>query len=131
MLYNTPLLFFSPAEANCNNDRKALVRRTDGKPAQLFLKKNNLKKMTQNYIYIECEEEKCGYTLKLEGCQSAEIDVNSVYSYAITNDNREMRFEVIGEAEKGSYLTIGIEGSSNAKLNIEDIDEEPTNLDNS
>ena len=40
-----------------------------------------------------------------------------------------MKFEVIGEVEEGSYLTIGIEGSSTAELYVDNIDLEPTNLD--
>ena len=128
---NTPLLCFSHTYANYNKDRQALARRTDGKPVQLFIKREQFKRLdSELFIYVKCEEKECGYTLKFEGGQSAEIDVNSVYSYVVTSDNREMRFEVIGEAEKGSYLTIGIEGSPTATLNIEDIDEEPINLDN-
>ena len=40
-----------------------------------------------------------------------------------------MKFNILGEVEKGSYLTIGVEGSSKTQLVIEDIENEPTYLD--
>ena len=36
--YETPLMCFSPTDQNCNKDRYAVARRTDGKPATIFVK---------------------------------------------------------------------------------------------
>ena len=129
----TPLLCFSPSDANCQSNRQALARRTDGKPAFLYLKKEQFSiGMNELFIYITCLENKCSYTLTFIGGQSAEITPNSVYSYLVTNDNQNMLFEVIKEGviEDGSFLTIGIEGSSTAQLNIENIDKKIIYLNN-
>lgn len=95
-----------------------------------FLKKIILKIYLQNNINVIYEEENCAYTLKFEGSQVFEIDENSVFSYPVISNNTEMSFEVKREVEEGTFLTIGIEGSSNAKIKIDDIDIMPIKLGN-
>ena len=128
----TPLLCFSPTDQYCSNDRHAFIRRTDGNPAILFLKREQfMDNYSDLFLYVICEEDFCDYTLKFEGSQVAEIDANSVFSYLVTSNNRIMKFEVKGEAEEGTFLTIGIEGSPNVQLKFDDdIDLIPIKLDN-
>ena len=62
--------------------------------------------------------------------QSTKIDPNSVYSYLVTSDNREMIFEVYGTAEKGSFLTIGVKGNSTVTFSVDGVEEYPYIFDN-
>ena len=64
--------------------------------------------------------------------KKSEIEVNSVFSYVVSNYNKEMIFDVIGEVEEGSFLTIGVEGSSAARLIIENDEDDykPIYFDN-
>ena len=128
----TPLLCFSPTFSGCEEERVILVKRTDGNPSFLFVKReeiDNEVSYRELYIYVTCEKDYCGYTINFEGKEFAEIEPNSVFSYIITQYNREMNFKVIGNADEGSFLTIGIEGSNRAQLNIENQERWPTNLD--
>ena len=118
----TPLLCFSPTDANCKIDRQAFAKNTEGKPAFFFVKREQFQPSGKElYINVECQDNNCGYNLKVTGAQTAEIDVNSVYSFYASDDTREMRFDVIGEAKEGSFLIIGFEGSSKATLDVEDV----------
>ena len=127
----TPLLYFSPTSLECLSERQILARRTDGKPVSLFIKKEEFLALEgELYICVTCQEDNCGYTLKFEGKDVAEIELNSVFSYIITQYNRQMDFKVIGNAEEGSFITIGIEGSETAELIIENQEKLPIPLDN-
>ena len=127
----TPILCFSNKDQNCLNDRQAIAKKTDGSPVVLYAKKEqfdgNDKKL---YVSVTCPESTCSYTLKFEGDQSARMDPNSVYSYLVTNDNREMIFEVYGTAEEGSFLTIGVEGSSTVTFSVDGVEKYPYIFDN-
>ena len=126
----TPLLCFCPTDSSCNTGIEAIAKSTDGSPAVLFLKREQFEEENRElFILVTCQENDCGYTLKIYGTQSCELESNSVYSYLVTSYNREMRFEVKGDVEEGSYLTIGIDGSSTAVLNIDNVSENPYNLD--
>jgi hypothetical protein len=124
----TPLLCFSSKDSNCISSREALARGTDGKPTSLFIKREQFNDpIKELFINVKCLDN-CKYTLKFEGSDYAEIDVNSVYSYLATAYNREMRFKVKGEVEEGSFLTIGIEGSSTAQLYIQEEEKIPYDI---
>ena len=129
--FETPVLCFSPTDSNCKDDIQAIARSTNKEPAVLYLKKEQFFPEGQELnILVTCVEETCGYTLKFEGLQSAEIDTRTSYSYLVTNANREMRFEVYGEAPGKSYLTIGIEGSKTAQISVDGIDVKPYQIEN-
>ena len=118
----TPLLFFSNEDTNCNRGRQALAKRTDGKPAFIFIKREQIQNNDQElFIKVICPESTCSYTLTFKGEMFASIEANSVYSYLITKYNKEMNFRVYGDVEDNSYLTIGIEGSYKAQLSIDGI----------
>ena len=118
----TPLLCFSATDSTCSSERQALAKNTDGKPAVLFVRREQINgERDELYILVTCQDSNCGYTLKAISVQAAEIEPNTVYSYYVSSGNREMRFEVKGEVEEGSCLTIGIEGSSTAQLSIDDV----------
>ena len=130
--YETPLMCFSPTDQNCNKDRYAVARRTDGKPATIFVKGEQFdEEDLELNIYLSCASE-CKYTLLFEGSTtSAIIDSNIVFTYVVTNKNKEMVYEAKGDLESG-FLTIGIEGSRNIQLLVDtpdDRDYMPYNLD--
>ena len=121
----TPLICFSPTDANCKSDRQAFAKNTQGKPAFFFVKRDQFQATGKElYINVECQDSDCGYVLTVTGTQVAEIEPNTVLSYYVTDDTREMRFEVKGEVEEGSFLTIGFEGSSKASLEVNDVPSE-------
>ena len=126
----TPLVCFSPSDANCNTNRQVISRVADGKPAILLLKKDQFYNGDDElYVNVKCKESTCNYHIKFEDSNAAEIDPNTIYSYLVTKDNREMLFEINGEAEEESYLTIGFEGSTNAKIEVTSIDTIDTSYD--
>ena len=116
----TPLLCFSPTDVNCNSDRHSLIKKSDGLPSMMYIKREEFQNDSEEcYIFVTCEENGCGYTLEFEGGQSAEIDANSVFSYVVNTYTKEIKFQAMGTAEDGSFLTIGVEGSSTAQINVD------------
>ncbi|MBQ6284750.1 MAG: hypothetical protein IJK67_00360 [Bacilli bacterium] len=116
----TPLMCVSNSDSNCKDDRIAFGSGGVGDSTSVYLKKEQIDDSDKElFVLVTCEEEKCSYKVKFEGGQAAEINVNSVFSYVVSNENRVMKFQVMGEAQDGSYLTIGVEGSPSVQLNIE------------
>ena len=129
--FETPVLCFSSTDNNCRDDIEAIGRSTNKEPAVLYLKNEQF--FTDGHelhILVTCVEDRCGYLLKFEGLQSAEIDTKTSYSYLVTNANKEMRFEVYGQTPGKSFLTIGIEGSKSAQISVDEIDINPYSIDN-
>ena len=127
----TPVLCFSNRDQNCQTNRQAISKRTDGKPGFLFVKKDQISNTDDKlYIQVSCVSNGCSYTLSFDGDQSAVIDINQVYSYLVTNANREMIFEVSGTSEEGAFLNIGFEGSSAAILSIDNVESTQYSFDN-
>ena len=124
----TPLLCFSEEDSSCKKGRQILSKRTDGLSSMIFIKREQIQS-GKLYLLVTCEESGCGYTIKYEDSEYAEIDADSVFSYLVTKYNREMIFQVMGVAEKGSFLTIGFEGSSKMTMSFEDISISPNNFD--
>ena len=118
----TPLLCFSSSDSNCIFDRENIVKRTDGRPSKLYVKKEQFEDK-YFYILVTCKEDDCSYTLKFEGEEFASINLNETYSYLVTNNNKEMIFKINEKVENDSYLTLGIDGYSDyAEFDIEDCD---------
>ena len=129
--FETPVLCFSPTDNNCKDDIQAIGRSTNKQPAVLYLRKEQFyADQKELHILVTCVEDRCGYTLKFEGLQSAEIDTRTSYSYLVTSVNKEMRFEVYGENPEKSFLTIGFEGSKSAQITVDGIDIKPYQIDN-
>ena len=116
----TPLLCFSGENPICDNSREVLYKRTDGLPSMIYIKKEQFIE-GDLFISVICQDSGCKYTLKFEGAQTAKIDANSVFSYLVTNNNREMRFTAIGDVEEGSFLTVGVEESSSVQISIDNV----------
>ena len=128
---STPVLCFSTSDVNCLVDRQAIIKRTNGKPAFLFVKREQISDSnTKLFILVTCPEDICSYTLTFEGDQSAVIDINSVYSYLVSKYNKEMVFEVYGTVKNRSFLNIGVEGSSTVALIIDNVEKDAYNFDN-
>ena len=118
----TPLLCFSPTDANCKSDVHTMIKKTDGRSSSIFIRKEEFIG-SQLYVLVTCEENSCSYTLRFEGGQSAEIDANSVFSYVVNSHTREMKFQAMGTIEDSGYLTIGIEGSSTIQIDVENVED--------
>ena len=128
---STPVLCFSTSDVNCLVDRQAIIKRTNGKPAFLFVKREQISDSnTKLFILVTCPEDICSYTLTFEGDQSAVIDINSVYSYLVSKYNKEMVFEVYGTVKNRSFLNIGVEGSSTVALIIDNVEKDVYNFGN-
>ena len=113
-----PLLCFSNSDPSCDT-REQLVKNPNGKSTFFWVKREQFGGYNEKlYITAECEQEGCDYTVKVEGSQSAIFEPNFVYSYLVTTYNREMIFEIQGN-QKMVYMTISLDGSSKALLNIE------------
>ena len=127
---STPILCFSPKSNTCADNRVVLTRNSE-QPSILYVRREEFQDQNSElYIYATCQNSDCDYSVKFEGMNSAEIDPNTIFSYTVTNYNKEMVYDVIGSAQPGSYLTIGIEGSSKVDIFVDNIDKEPTYLDN-
>ena len=126
----TPFVCFSPTDANCNENRQAIARVPDGSPAILLLRKDQFYQGEDEiYIFVKCKEETCNYRIKFEGMNHLEIAPNTIYSYLVVRANREMEFDIVGEAEEKDFLTIGIEGSTSAKIEVNNIEKIETSYD--
>ena len=116
----TPHICVSNSDSNCKDDRIAFGSGGIGGSTSVYLKKEQIDPSDKElFVLVTCEEENCNYKVLFEGGQAAEIDANSVFSYVISNENRNMKFQVMGEVGEGSYLTIGVEGSPSVQLNVE------------
>ncbi len=127
----TPVLCFSSRDSECNTNRQAISKRTDGKPGFLYIRKEQISDSNDKlYILVTCVESGCSYSLTFDGELSAVMDINQVYSYLVNNYNKEMVFEVSGTAEEGSFLNIGYEGSSSATLSVDNVEASQFSFDN-
>ena len=127
----TPVLCVSTTDQYCIENRQAISKRTDEKPAFIFVKREQILD-NKLYISVSCVDENsgCSYTISLDGELSAVIEGNQVYSYLVSNTNREMVFEFEGTSEEGSFLNIGIEGSSTVTLSVDNAEVYPYSFDN-
>ena len=119
----TPLVCVSNSDSNCKKDRIAFGSHGVGDSTSVYLRREQIDYEDKNlFVLVTCEEEKCSYSVKFEGGEAAEIDVNSVFSYVVSNENKIMNFNVMGNAEGGSYLTIGVEGCFTTDIIVYDGD---------
>ena len=122
---------FSSSDLNRFVDRQAIIKTTNGEPAFLFVKREQIFEPNNNFfLLVACPEDICSYTLTFEGDQSAVLDINSVYSYLVSKNNKEMFFEVYGTVKDKSYLNIGVEGSSSVVLIIDNVEKDLYNFGN-
>ena len=115
-----PLLCFSNSDQNCNT-RDQLVKNPNDKIVFLWIKREQFEKSDQSFfIMVQCENDGCAYNLRVEGAQAAIFEPNFIYSYLVTTYNKEMKFEIDG-TEKNVYITVSLDGSSKATLEVENI----------
>ena len=75
-----------------------MVKNPVGKSTFMWLRREQYEKDGQElYVLAVCPSDKCSYTIKFTGDQAASLPSNYVYSYLVTSNNREMRFEIKGE----------------------------------
>jgi len=111
-----PLLCFSNNDQNCI-EREQLVKNPVGKSVFMWLKREQFEN-DELYAVVECPEPNCKYIISFKGDQYAVFQPNFVYSYLVGINNKEMTFDVLGP-EKNIYVTVTLEGSSKATLNVE------------
>ena len=114
-----PLLCFSSTDQTCTQ-KDNVVKNPNGKSVLLWVKREQFEKEDQElYAYVECAEAGCRYKIRFTGDQSASFPPNFVYSYLVVGTaNKDMRFEILG-AQTNIYMTVTLEGSSKAQINIE------------
>ena len=113
-----PLLCFSSTDQNCL-EKENVVKNPNGKSVLLWVKREQFEKDDQDlYAYVECAEAGCKYKIRFTGDQSASFPPNFVYSYLVGTANKEMRFDILG-TQSSIYMTVTLEGSSKAQINIE------------
>ena len=113
-----PFLCFSNIEWNCEN-RNQISKNPNEKTTFIWVKREEFSENYQDlFIYIECEKDICDYTLTIEGFQIPTFSPNFVYSYLVGKNNREMPFQIQNQ-EKNEYMTVALEGSSQAQLIID------------
>ena len=116
-----PLLCFSTTDSNCSS-REQLVKNASGKSAIIWLKREEFTKEGDFFfIYAQCENEACSYDISVKGESYATFGPNFVYSYLVKSYNKEMKFQIVG-TETNGYMTVALEGSSRATLNVENVD---------
>ena len=111
-----PLLCFSNNDQNCI-EREQLVKNPVGKSVFMWLKREQFES-DELYAVVECPEPNCKYIISFKGDQTAIFRPNFVYSYLVGINNKEMTFDILGP-EKNIWVTVTLEGSSKAKLNVE------------
>ena len=112
----TPILCYSPTDSNCIKNRIVYDDRADKKPAIAFVKNEEIKN-SQFYILVTCKDiNKCGYKIKLEENTKCKLEEGTIYSYIITEENKNMEFDFYGQAPYYTILNIGIEGNTKAYL---------------
>ena len=113
-----PRLCFSSTDQSCS-PREQLVKNPNDKVAVMWLRREEFFKDDQElYVGVQTAKEGCSYTIRFEGAQQPSFPPNFVYSYVVNANNKEMRFDVFG-SESGDYLTISLDGSSKAILNVD------------
>ena len=113
-----PRLCFSSTDQNCS-PRDQLVKNPNDKVAIMWLKREEFNKDDQElYVAVQSATEGSSYTIRFEGAQQPSFGPNFVYSYVVNSYNKEMRFDVDG-TESDVYLTISLDGSSKATLNVD------------
>ena len=124
----TPTLCYSPEDPNCKTNRVVLASRVDKKPVFACIKREEVKiisKLAYVYTSVTCKEEGCGFTILFEGQDRCQVDANegAVYSYVVTNKNKEMDFEAVGISGGSDilFMNIGIEGSDSASINVDGV----------
>ena len=117
-----PLLCFSNNDVRCQT-RNQLVKNPNGKTVSIWIKREEFSIDDQElYIMVECLNDGCSYNIRFSGHNVANIEPNFVYSYLVNSYNRQMIFEIQGMEKigKNTFLSINLEGSPSALLNIED-----------
>ena len=115
-----PRLCFSTSDPKCEKEREQLVKDPNDIMAFFWVKREQfISSSYQFYLLVECENTDCSYTIRIEGAQNAIFQPNFVYSYLVTSDNKDMTFVVEG-TETNVFMTVAIEGSYKATLNVDE-----------
>ena len=120
---DTPHLCYSPTDSFCLTDRIIMTTRADKSPAIACVKSSEISGTRKNLnALVTCKRDNCGFTIRFEGAVSCQLDAEkgTVYSYIATKDNDNMSFEVKGISRVDTLMQIGLEGSKDAKVTIDD-----------
>ena len=120
----TPHLCYSPTDENCLQNRIIMATRADRSQAIACVKKDEIYDSKKKlYALVTCKTDKCGYKIRFDGtAERCEIDAEkgTVYSYIASSDNNKMKFQVKGTSQDDTLMQIGLEGSKDAKVTIDD-----------
>ena len=125
--YDTPSLCFSETSLDCDKDRIINAKRADKKPVIACATKSQASKKNVLYTSVACQKDECGFTIKFEGDSACKLDINDgvVFSYVATENNANMKFDLVGLSGLESFMNIGLEGSKKANITLEN---QPSNV---
>ena len=78
------------------NEREQLSL-SDTETTTMYLKKEQLK--SEFFISVQCEIIPCNYDLILESAEYAELNLTDIFSYYVSESNKQMKFKIFGIPE--------------------------------
>ena len=118
---NSPLLCFSHNDSYCEN-RDIIRKNPNYKSIYVWAKKQQYEGDNfQPYFTVKCAGNvtSCAYNITVTGADKINVEPNFIYSYLVTNGNKEMEYEIDKSKLKNDQrLVICLEGSTDALLNF-------------
>ena len=90
------MLYFSPTNQDCRENRKQLGLTGRGLKAHMWIKKEQLKNQDFFYVAIQCQEgDTCSYDLEITAYEYPQIEHTIfVHNYYVSEENRVMSFRI-------------------------------------
>ena len=118
---NSPLLCFSHDDSFCET-RDILMKNPGSKSVYIWAKKEQYEDASfEPYFTVKCagDVKKCAYTITVTGSENIVMDPTFMYSYLVTNRNKEMEYVIdSSKVSADQRLVICLDGSADARLNF-------------
>ena len=118
---HSPLLCFSHDDSYCKT-RDIIIKNPNYNSVYVWAKKQQYEGNNfQPYFTVKCagSETFCAYNITVTGADKINVEPDIIYSYLVTNGNKEMEYEIDKSKLKNDQrLVICLEGSNDAILNF-------------
>ena len=118
---NSPLLCFSHDDSFCET-RDILMKNPGSNSVYIWAKKEQYEDASfEPYFTVKCagDVKSCAYTITVTGSENIVMDPNFMYSFLITNRNKEMEYAIdSSKVSADERLVICLEGSTDARLSF-------------
>ena len=118
---NSPLLCFSHDDSFCET-RDILMKNPGSNSVYIWAKKEQYEDASfEPYFTVKCagDVKSCAYTITVTGSENIVMDPNFMYSFLITNRNKEMEYAIdTSKVSADERLVICLEGSTDARLSF-------------